>query len=202
MLSVPEVGYYDIRDKIRSGDILLASGNVMFSRLIKSATKSMWSHVAFVKKFYMDEVHPETGERAYRFFVMESVENRGVRTVPLSSYAYDYEGTKKGYNGKLMILRHEDFDISKLGLLAKKSIDLIGYRYDNIQIARIAYRLAVKKITGKLPRRNSSDNGLYICNEYLNDCMRSVGLNVDYHTPAEVFEDPKVKPVCWIKSVR
>lgn len=202
MLSVPELGYYEARNHIQSGDILLASGNVLFSKLIKFSTNSMWSHVAFIKKFYLDEVRPETGERKYRFFVLESVESRGVRAIPLSSYAYDYEGSKKGYNGKLMIARHDDFDISKLGMLAKKSVDLIGYRYDNIQIAKIAYRLSIKKLTGKLPRRNSSDNGLYICNEYLSECMKSVGLKADYHTPAEVYEDPKVKPLCWIKSVR
>ena len=51
VLAFPKVKsqpYRKIRKKIQSGDILLDSGTGMFSKMIMGATKSIWSHVAFI----------------------------------------------------------------------------------------------------------------------------------------------------------
>ncbi|MDF2868305.1 MAG: hypothetical protein K0S11_1775 [Gammaproteobacteria bacterium] len=74
--------YDSLRNQILSGDILLCSGSALFSNLIQQATQSVWSHVAFILR--LDAID--------RIMVLESVESIGVRTVPLSSYVYDYNG--------------------------------------------------------------------------------------------------------------
>ncbi|OMF01628.1 hypothetical protein BK124_02925 [Paenibacillus amylolyticus] len=62
-------------DLYLTGDILLCSGgNYPLSKLIQSISDSHYSHVAFVMW-----IHD-------RLMVLGSVENAGVRTVPLSSY--------------------------------------------------------------------------------------------------------------------
>ena len=39
------IGYGELRDELRSGDLLLCSGTGMFSRMIQAASESVWSHV-------------------------------------------------------------------------------------------------------------------------------------------------------------
>lgn len=197
MLSVPELNYKDAREHIRSGDILLASGKVLFSKLIKFATNSQWSHVAFILK----------EAKLDRFFVFESVETKGVRTVPLSGYAYDYDGSKKGYNGRLLIARHDNFDESKLEHPSNKSItkavSMLGYPYDNIEIAKIAGRLLAKRFgIGKSGAHE--DNSIDICSEYTDRFFAGMDITISrkdesFIAPDDFYTDRKVKPVCFIK---
>lgn len=79
--------YEQLRPQIKSGDILLCSGNSLISSLIQKATNSVWSHIAFVIR--LDSID--------RIMVLESVETIGVRTVPLSTYVNNYNGSGKGY---------------------------------------------------------------------------------------------------------
>jgi hypothetical protein len=74
--SMPVRPYAEIRDEIRSGDLLLCQGRDLFSRLIQWATKSPWSHIAIA--FEVQSVN--------RIVVVEAVEKIGVRCVPLSRF--------------------------------------------------------------------------------------------------------------------
>lgn len=195
MLSIPELYYKDARNLIRSGDILLASGNAMFSKLIKFATKSEWSHVAFIMR-----------QRFDRFFVFESVETIGVRTVPLSGYVYDYNGTKKGYNGRLLIARHEDVDVSKLDEKSNKAaniaISMLGYPYDSIEIGKIAGRLLLRRF-GIGIDREPEDNGVDICSEYDDRLFKAMDIKIKRKhqrsiVPNDYYKDPKIHPVCYV----
>jgi hypothetical protein len=154
--AVPAMSYIDARQEIRSGDILLCSGNALFSRLIKFATKSIWSHVGFVLR--VDAID--------RIMVMESVEDIGVRTVPLSSYLYNYNGSRKPYNGKMLIARHNAFKPDYVHDLSRGAVDLLGYPYDNAEIAKITGRLAGMALGFNNQTRELKDNGAYICSEY------------------------------------
>jgi hypothetical protein len=95
---IPITHYSQIRSKIRSGDLLLCSGSSIFSKLIQNTTNSPWSHVAFVLRMQAID----------RILVLESVESIGVRAVILSSYIQNYNGTDRGYPGKILIARHAD----------------------------------------------------------------------------------------------
>jgi hypothetical protein len=196
MLSVPELTYEKARDQVRCGDILLTSGNFMFSKLIKFATRSQWSHCAFIMKQGLSD-------GKYRLFVYESVENSGVRCIPLSSYVYDYQGSNKGYNGKLMILRHQDFMSSKLWLLSNKAVSMLGHPYDSIEIAKIAGRLLVRRFgIGSILQRK--DNGVDICSEYVERCFYPMGIyftrnDKSFITPNDIYKDRNVKSLFLIK---
>jgi hypothetical protein len=68
--------YEAVKGDIRTGDLILCSGTGAFSRLIRAATSSPWSHIAIAGRLDpLDKV-----------IVMESVEKIGVRTVAPKSF--------------------------------------------------------------------------------------------------------------------
>jgi hypothetical protein len=46
----PPLPYYEIKRMARTGDMILCSGDAPFSRIIRWATGSPWSHVALVAR--------------------------------------------------------------------------------------------------------------------------------------------------------
>lgn len=162
--------YELVRPRIESGDLLLCSGSGVFSRMIRGATKTVWSHVAFVLRL----------EGIDRVMVLESVEPLGVRTVPLSHYVKDYSGNGKGYPGKLLIARHKDFPATSKALnrMSRFAVDLFGYPYDKEEIVRIAARIG-KSLFG-FKKNEIKRNREYICSEYAWECYNRVGLDIAY----------------------
>jgi hypothetical protein len=185
-----DLTYDQARNEIKSGDILLCSGNGDFSRAIQKATDSIWSHVAFVLRH--DDVD--------RIMVMESVEDIGVRMITLSSYVSNYNGSRKPYDGKLLIARHRDFRKEKIKELSKKAFDLLGHSYDKSEIFRIGYRIAtgVRRNYCNLPEPDDD----YICSEYVYECFKSVGIymptSCGYVTPGDFSKCPQIDPICGI----
>lgn len=185
---VVKISYYRARSEIRSGDILMCSGKSLFSRLIKRATGSKWSHVAFILR--LDTIG--------RIMVMESVESIGVRTVPLSCYLSNYNGSGKPYDGEMIIARHHDFDQRKVHDLSRHAVDVLGHNYNKIEIARISMRILTKmfKKSCKIPSKNTSE---YICSEYVYECYKSIGLTLPtscgYVAPADFANADNIRPV-------
>lgn len=188
--------YDQVRPRIQTGDILLCSGTGVFSRLIQKATRSVWSHVAFVIR--LDGIE--------RVMVLESVEPIGVRTVPLSRYVRDYKGDGRGYPGKLLIARHRDFPgvpPARLRKMSQFAVDLFGYPYDKDEILRIAARIAQSWL-GFSDREVRRDKE-YICSEYAWECYRQVGIRVPYDkrgfiAPKDFAAAAKVDPVAVIRA--
>ncbi|MCC2625106.1 MAG: hypothetical protein K0R14_979 [Burkholderiales bacterium] len=185
--------YAAIRSQIRSGDILLASGSAVFSKLIQQATNSIWSHVAFILR--LDAID--------RIMVLESVESIGVRTVPLSSYLKDYNGTGQAYPGKLLIARHDSFAGVDITKLSQTAVDLLGYPYASEDIAKIAAKIEMGKfgIDNKQPLIQSDK--AFICSEYVYTCYKSVGITIGYDqggyiAPADYAKDQHINPVCML----
>ena len=168
---VPRLPYDEIRPQIRSGDILLCSGSAVFSRLIQHATESIWSHCGFVLRI----------EAIERLMVLQSVESIGVNTVPMSNYVRNYNGTDLGYPGRVFVARHAAFatvDPAQLSHFSQGAVDLLGYPYDVPTILAIAARITAAKL-GMRPEpfvRNKA----FICSEYLDACLRSIGIEVPY----------------------
>ncbi|EKD53982.1 MAG: hypothetical protein ACD_60C00133G0002 [uncultured bacterium] len=192
--NLPVKRYEQIRNEIQSGDILLCSGNAVFSNLIKQATKSPWSHVAFILRLDLID----------RIFVLESVESIGVRAVPLSSYVFDYNATGKGYEGRLMLARHRDLKPENMINLSKTATDLLGYPYHTEEIIRIAARiskhtLGLSDTVEEMPKRE------FICSEYAYVCFKSVGITIDYNplgfiAPADFARCAKVDALSFIET--
>jgi hypothetical protein len=186
--------YATLRSEIRSGDILLCSGSSAFSHLIQKATNSVWSHVAFILR--LDNID--------RIMVLESVESIGVRTVPLSAYVVNYNGTGQGYAGQILLARHSKFDLANIANLSKTAIDLLGYPYNKQEIIDIAARI-ISKVTGfDLPPGQIQSERAFICSEYAYKCYQSVGVQLDcepggFVTPADFAKSNFVNAVSFIQ---
>ena len=187
---LPLVTYGFARSEIRDGDVLLASGSYAFSKLIQQASNSPWSHVAFVLKLASVD----------RIMVLESVEGVGVRTIPLSEYTRNFEGSGKGYNGRLAIARHDKFVASatpeKMKAMTQFAVDRFSYPYDNEEIARIATRI-VGSALGFTQQDLVRDNE-FICSEYVYECYKILGIDIAYNplgfiAPANFADDINMK---------
>ena len=89
--------YEAVREQVRDGDILLCSATDGFSRLIRWATKSPWSHVAIA--YRLEEID--------RVIVLECVERIGVRAVPLSTFINRTSEGVHPYPGQILLARHD-----------------------------------------------------------------------------------------------
>lgn len=192
---VPTATYDALRDNIRSGDILMCSGNATISKIIQQATKSVWSHVAFIIR--LDNIN--------RVLLLESVETMGVRTVPLSSYANNYNGTGKGYPGKILLARHREFKNDRITDLSKAAVDLLGYPYGTEELLRIAARITLADWHLDEPTTQLTPQKAYICSEYAYECYKSVGVSIDYNpkgfvAPADFARTEAIDAVSFIKT--
>jgi hypothetical protein len=186
--------YEQLRKQVKSGDILLCSGNSFFSNMIKQATNSIWSHVGFILR--LDVID--------RILVLESVESIGVRAVPLSSYMRDYNGTGKSYPGKVMIARHQDMKQEHIANLSKKALDLLGYPYAMDQVVKIPARIGAGTL-GLNHLESAPPQKEFICSEYAYVCFKSVGITIDYNplgfiSPADFARCEKVKPISYVMT--
>jgi len=185
--------YAEARELIRSGDILLCSGTSNFSVLIEEATKSIWSHVALILRL----------EDINRVMVLESVESIGVRTVPLSYYAFNYNETNKGYPGKILIARHDQFAEKNISNLSKEAVDLLGSTYDSEHIAAIALHIVKRDLLINNGENIDIGNNTFICSEYVYKCFKSVGITINFNSagyisPADFANDQAVQDIVLI----
>lgn len=56
MTASKRISYSAMRPYLRTGDIVLCSGNTLFSRIVRRVTRSEWSHCGLIVE------HPDTGE--------------------------------------------------------------------------------------------------------------------------------------------
>lgn len=193
--SLPKKHYKELRHDIRSGDILLCSGNSVFSTLIQKATGSVWSHVGFILR--IDAID--------RIMVLESVESIGVRTIPLSSYVCDYNASGKGYPGRLMLARHHDVKQEKITNLSRSAVDLLGYPYGTEEIVRIAARISLHSLGFPGDHQDAAERREFICSEYTHACFKSIGVAIEYNpmgfiAPADFARCPRISPICYIEN--
>ena len=174
--------YQELRTKLKSGDLLFASGDYLVSKAIQKMTDSPWSHVGIV--FKLDSID--------RMLLLESVEDMGVRFAPLSKYLNDYE-SRKPYKGRVVIGRCSDVDQGIVTGLAKFGIDELTRPYDKDEIAKILARITLG--IGKKERDRE-----YICSELVYECFYSAGREFVYDTrgfisPENIWVDKKVSLV-------
>jgi hypothetical protein len=183
---VNRISYEQAKKEIKTGDILFCSGRYLVSELIKKVSDSIFSHVALL--FYWDE----------RIIVLESVENDGVRAVPLSHYLYNYENSKEKYNGEIYVARHEvldspDFDKEKIKRMLGKAVDLLNRNYDKDEIAKIVSRIGLG-----IGRHRDDDE--YICSEFVDECFKQLEIELSRDSrgfifPEHIAADPNIKPL-------
>jgi cell wall-associated NlpC family hydrolase len=177
---LPVHSYDAVRAELRSGDLVFCSGSYLFAGLIQRFTGSVWSHVGIV---YRDE-------QLRRVFILESKTGVGVRLAPISKYLRDYHGRRKPYRGEIVIGRVQPGPgDDKVRLAVSLGMDLLTRPYDNVELARIAVRIAFRI------SRRAHDRKL-ICSELVDECFRAAGVRFarsdNYLSPQDIWSDPKV----------
>ncbi len=186
--------------RIRDGDILLCSGNDPFSKLIGWATKSPWTHVALAYRW------PDIG----RIMVFESVQQLGVRTVPLTTFLTQSSTGTKPYPGRIILARHDDYADkggeaggAAMKRMADFAVDRFGDPFSGVEIAKIGLRVALGRLNLKLPKDMGPKNE-FICSEYAAKCLHAVGIDIPWDglgfiAPADFALDPKIKALAQFK---
>lgn len=193
------VNYAEVRDDLRSGDILIASGEYAFSVLIKKATASVWSHVGILLRV------PEID----RVLVSESIEGQGVRLIALSEYVRNFEDTGRGYKGRIAIARHKQFEAvatpDKMVCMGQVAVDRLGYKYPDEEIAKITLRI----IAGSLGLEPSeAPRGEHdICSEHGERILNVFGLPVPHDprgfcAPSDFGRHPEIEQLWEIETVQ
>lgn len=182
---MPVASYEEIRTKLRSGDILFASGDYLVSEAIRTMTNSPWSHVGIV--FRMNSIE--------RILLLESVEDMGVRFAPMSKYLSDYENGAP-YQGKIVLARCSDIMPSAVAELAKFGINELTRPYDKDEIAKIIARIALGY--GRKERDRE-----YICSELVYECFLRANIKFGYNpdgfiSPEDIWKDKRISLVCRI----
>jgi len=172
--------YKTARGRIRSGDLLLCSGSYPFSRLLRVATESRWSHVGLLLR-----LEPPLD----RVMVLESVETYGVRTIPLRKYMQDFDNKGNPYSGGVIVARHRQFDAQPRDLreLTLHAIGEFGRSYSTEHLARIAARILASRLDSEEARQALAELELeelhggargYICSEYVQECYERIGIPI------------------------
>ncbi|HWA37317.1 MAG TPA: YiiX/YebB-like N1pC/P60 family cysteine hydrolase [Burkholderiales bacterium] len=178
--------YEDIRDELRTGDLVFCAGNYAISRIIQHFSDSMFSHVGLV--YCWND----------RVLVFESVEDDGVRLVPLSQYVRDYENSGAAYDGRVFIGRHDEpLAPEQVLALLGRAADELNRRYDKEEMLEILARVTIG--LGK-----HQDDDAYVCSEYVERCFREVGIVFDrdaqdYIFPEHIAADPSVQALWEIQ---
>ncbi|MCA1030908.1 hypothetical protein LCL95_07740 [Bacillus timonensis] len=171
--NIHKLQYAEARAHLQTGDLFLCSGNHIISDLIKKFSNSMFSHVGMILRWND------------RILLFESVEDDGVRVIPLSQYVFNFENSEKPYSGRLFIGRHRalhsnNFDQNHLNEMFGKAADLLNKKYDKNEIAHIVSRIA-------LGRAKHKDNEAYMCSEYVDVCFKHIGIHFNRESSGFIF---------------
>lgn len=183
---IKRIRYEDVRDALRTGDIVFCSGTYIFSGIIRWFTHSTWSHCGIV---YQDET-------LNRVFILESETLIGVRLAPLSKYLRDYHGRNRPYKGRMIIGRLQpEPDPKEIKKAICFGMDELTKPYDNFEILRIAIRILFRIGRRKRDRK-------YICSELVYECFRRADIWFKFNrrsiSPDDIWRDPRVHHVCRI----
>ena len=190
--------YKELRDEIRDGDLLLCSARDPFSRLIKWATKSPWSHVAMA--FRMEDID--------RVLVVECVEKIGVRCVPLSTFVSRTSAGVTPYPGQIVIARHKGMAAKSRARPMKKmaafAFDRLGDKFSQGEMYKIAARIVAGRLNRHMPRSLGPDDE-FICSEYVARCYKALGIEfpwdgLGFMAPADIARDPRLEAVARIMT--
>lgn len=196
------VAYSQIRHELKNGDIILMSGESVFSWAIRRFTGGSWSHVGMVVKIAeLDAVllwESTTSGHPDDHMTPEGQEpKRGVQLPPLSKRVRDYDG-KVSVRQLDRALNQEE--INKLSAFRHEVKDR-DYDYDALQLLRSA-------MDEGLFWRNREDLQSFFCSELVAETYQRIGLLPDEssakasneYTPSDFA--PDADPALPLKGVK
>ena len=195
----PPRPYAEIAPQVRTGDLILCSGDSRFSRLIRWATASPWSHVAIAVR--LDPID--------KVVVMESVERIGVRAVALKSFLSRDSNGRKPYPGRLLLARHAEFEARStpkgLKRMADFAADRLGAPFRPSEITKIGLRITAGALNLHVPGRLDPDDE-FICSEYVAKCYEQIGIGIPWDgrgfiAPVDIAKAPPVQAIAQIQRL-
>jgi hypothetical protein len=190
--------YAKAREQVRDGDLLFCSAHDPFSRLIRWATRSPWSHVAIA--FHIKAID--------RVMVLESVERIGVRVVPLSTFISRTSGGQHPYPGRILLARHRGIDgrraSAQMKPMAEFGFDRLGDRFAQGEMIKIILRIVLGRFDVKLPK-GLGPRDEFICSELVARCYERIGLKfpwdgLGFIGPGDIAKSPEVVPIAQIRT--
>jgi hypothetical protein len=189
--------YPAVRRLVRDGDLLLCSANDPFSRLIRWSAKSPWSHVAIAYRV----------ASLNRVMVLESVQQLGVRTVPLSTFISQTSTGTHPYPGRILLARHKG--IAALSAVRTRKLfdyafSRLGDRFAGGEILRIGLRIALGRLDVRLPP-SLGPRDAFICSEFVAKCFEQAKVEVPWDglgfiAPSDFAADPEVLAIAQIRT--
>ena len=197
LTAMPEQDLAAVEAQIRDGDLLLCSGTRIFSRLIRWATKSPWSHVAIAMR----------ADPLGRVMVLESVERIGVRTLPFHTFAFGVAG-KKPYPGQIVLVRHATLTAvahKTVRAMAAFAVDQLGDPFSPRDVLKIALRIILGSTNQKMPEAMKSQDE-YICSEFVAICFEQAHVRIPWDgrgfiAPCDFANDPDVSAIARLRML-
>ena len=171
------VNYQDIRNSLKTGDVVLYSGRSLFSMAIRLSTKSNWSHCGMVirlEEYDFVAVWESTLLTGIKD-LETNTHKRGVQLMPLSDRVNKYRGDIAIRSLEDVTLNKED--IIKLMQL-RKELARRDYESNAFEMLKAAY-------DGDLGA-NTEDLSAIFCSELLAEAYQSIGL-LDEKTPSNEY---------------
>ncbi len=99
----------------------------------------------------------------------------------------------------MMIARHNLMKDCDIHNLSHKAVDLLGHQYDRKEIARITAKIMTSRFKDSLYCDVPEHDDAYICSEYVDECFRSIGINIEtecgYIVPDNFATDKNINPI-------
>jgi uncharacterized protein YycO len=163
--------YEEVRPELRTADILCFRGRGLFSALIRSLTRSVYSHAGLVYVF------------EGRVYCLEAV-GSGVRLVLMSLLKRHYEG---GIDAFEVLGVTEDQRRGVIGFAFQQ----LGKGYDNPALLRFLWYLLLGR------RRRARPDRRWFCSEIVAEAWRFQGIRLSeraarYTSPQDIATSPNV----------
>ena len=198
--AVQVISARDALDEIQPADIMICSGRSADSVIIEHVTDCPWCHVAMFWPMEMSGIKT--------MMVIEAVGGYGVRMYPIENMMVDFDGTGQAYPGRILVARHRDMaaviaDKGQLNCAYNYSTALLGHKYDDGEIARIAARFVRTIFGDNAPVNIDFSRPEYICSVEAAAVLHLIGIQIQPGplgiTPKDFALDPNVEPVFEIE---
>ena len=172
--------YSDIRDEVRTGDILLFQGTSRLSRVIRWGSGSNYSHAGFAA--WWDR----------RLLVFQA-SGRGAEVLPMSSAVDAYDGQVDWYALRAAHRLSSECEHQ----LITHAVTLLGRAYSSAGLVDLMWRMALGRFRGR-PDPKACPDSLF-CSQYVSYCFRMVGPDLVLGTddgstsPADLSNSPMLE---------
>jgi len=187
--------YKDMRDNLKTGDIVLFSGNSLISSGIKIVTSSVWSHVGMILKIpQYDMVFVwESTTLTKLADAIDGKTKQGVQLVLLSDRVDTYDGIMSVRHLSKEVSEHSVFELMKF----RQTVKNRPYEESKIELIKSAY-------DGWLGD-NDEDLSSLFCSELVAEAYQrmklvSEKLPSNEYTPAD-FSAAKSKSIDWLNGI-